>query len=334
MVRRLPEPVAMSLGAAGGLLYYRLDQRRREALRANLRQVLGPASSDARVERVVRRGFSLYGRYWAEAFRLEDLSPDDIRDRWSIQGREHLDAALALGRGAIFATPHIGNWDAGATWLATEGYQVTTIVERLKPIELFDRFVTYRRALGMEILPLDNGSESMRGVLRALRAGRLVALVCDRDLTGHGLRVEMFGAPASLPGGPASLALKTGAALLPCAVLQGPRAGHWTGVVRPAIRLEPTGDQRVDTLALTQRLATEFERLIAATPEQWHVLSRFWREDPGGVAGPPAPATAPTVRVERPRAAGVEGAVPTGPVERPRAAGAEEPSAPAGEAAP
>jgi KDO2-lipid IV(A) lauroyltransferase len=278
----------MSLGALGGMLYYRLDQRRREALRENLRQVLGPQARRAEVERVARKGFRLYGRYWAEAFRLEDLSRDEILRRWSIQGREHLDAALAEGKGAIFATPHIGNWDAGATWLAIEGYELTTIVERLKPVELFDRFVQYRRALGMEILPLDNGSESMRGVLRALRAGRLVALVCDRDLTGHGLRVSMFGAPAALPGGPASLALKTGAALLPCAVLQGPKVGHWTGVVRPPIWPEPTGDARVDTLALTQRLATEFERLIAATPEQWHVLSRFWREG-GGPAGQEAP---------------------------------------------
>ncbi len=287
MVRRLPEPVAMSLGAVGGLLYYRLDERRRAALRDNLRQVLGPEATRADVERVVRKGFRLYGRYWAEAFRLEDLSGEEVQRRWSIQGREHLDDSLAKGKGAIFATPHIGNWDAGATWLVTEGYQLTTIVERLKPVELFDRFVEYRRALGMEILPLDDGSESMRGVLRALRAGRLVALVCDRDLTGHGLRVDMFGAPAALPGGPASLALKTGAALLPCAVFQDPKAGHWTGFVRPPIRLEPTGDQRVDTLALTQRLATEFEHLIAAAPEQWHVLSRYWRDGaPGGDRAP------------------------------------------------
>jgi KDO2-lipid IV(A) lauroyltransferase len=129
----------------------------------------------------------------------------------------------------------------------------------------------------MEILPLDNGSESMRGVLRALRAGRLVALVCDRDLTGHGLPVEMFGALAAMPGGPASLALKTGAALLPSAVYQDRRPGHWVGVVRPEISVEPSGDGRADALLLTQRLAKEFEGLIASHPEQWHVLSRYWR---------------------------------------------------------
>ncbi len=284
MVRRLPEPVVMSLGALGGLVYYRADQRRREALRGNLRQVLGPSASDAEVERVVRKGFRLYGRYWGEAFRLENLTREDIRGRMSIEGREHLDAALGEGRGAILAVPHLGNWDAGAAWVVAEGYQLTTIVERLKPAELFDRFVAYRRALGIDILPLDNGSESMRGLLRALRAGRVVALVCDRDLTGHGLPVRMFGATAMMPGGPASLALKTGATLLPCGVFHDRRAGRWVSVVRPAIRVEPSGDQRTDILALTQRLADEFEQLILRAPEQWHMLSRFWREVPTGEA--------------------------------------------------
>jgi KDO2-lipid IV(A) lauroyltransferase len=330
----------MSLGAFGGYLYYRLDERRRVALRANIRQVLGPDASEATVERVVRRGFYCYGRYWAEAFRLENLSQEDIRRRFRLEGREHLDAALARGRGAIFAVPHVGNWDAGAAWLVSQGYQVTTIAERLKPEVLFDRFIEYRRALGMEILPLDNGSESMRGVLRALRAGRLVALVCDRDLTGHGLPVEMFGALAAMPGGPASLALKTGAALLPSAVYHDRRAGRWVGAIRPEISVEPSGDPRADAMLLTQRLAKEFEGLIAKHPEQWHVLSRYWRgipvvADPSVAAElvPPAgPASVATV----PAVGGDPAAPEVG--DDPESAEAErapaERSAPAGEAAP
>jgi lauroyl/myristoyl acyltransferase len=280
VVRRLPEPVAMSLGTVGGLLYYRFDRHRREVLRDNLRRVLGPSATPAELERVVRRGFALYGRYWGEAFRLENLSQEDIRRRMSIEGREHLDAALGEGRGVILAVPHLGNWDVGAAWVVAEGYQLTTVVERLKPAELFDRFVAYRRAFGIEILPLDNGSESMRGLLRALRAGRVVALVCDRDLTGHGLPVRMFGATATMPGGPAALAIKTGASLLPSGVFHDRKGGRWVSVVRPAIRVEPSGDQRADVLALTQRLAEEFERLISRAPEQWHMLSRYWREAP------------------------------------------------------
>jgi KDO2-lipid IV(A) lauroyltransferase len=226
----------------------------------------------------VRRGFASYGRYWVEAFRLEDLPAAEIRRRLTLEGREHLDAAVAAGRGTIFASPHLGNWDAGGAWLAASGYPATAVVERLRPAELYERFAAYRRGLGLELLPLDDGSETMRGVLRALRAGRVVGLVCDRDLTGGGLPVRLFGAATVMPGGPASLALRTGATLLPCAVYQDRRRGHWHAVIRPPLRPEPSGDSRADVQALTQRLADEFERLIARAPDQWHVLSHHWRE--------------------------------------------------------
>jgi phosphatidylinositol dimannoside acyltransferase len=280
LVRKLPEPVAFALGWAGGLLYRRLDRDRREALTANLAQVLGPATGRRELERAVRRGFTSYGRFWVECFRLEDLGAEEIRQRLRIEGRDHIDTALAAGRGAIFASPHIGNWDAGGAWLAAVGYPATAVVERLRPAELYERFAAYRRALGLELLPLDDGSETLRGVIWALRAGRLACLVCDRDLTGGGLEVRLFGGRAVMPGGPASIALKTGAPLLPCSVFHDRRPGHWRAVVHPPLVPERSGDARKDTMALTQRLAEEFEGLIAAAPEQWHVLSRHFHPEP------------------------------------------------------
>jgi KDO2-lipid IV(A) lauroyltransferase len=268
--------VAFALGRLGGVAWYLTDRGRREALRDNLRHVLGRDAPDGTVERAVRRGFASYGRYWVEAFRLEDLPPAELVRRLDFEGREHLDRALAAGRGVIFASPHVGNWDFGAAWLAASGHPASAVVERLRPAELFERFAAYRRALGIEVLPLEDGPETLRGVLRTLRAGRLALLVCDRDLTGGGLPVTMFGAPTTLPGGPASLALKTAALVLPCAVYQGRRRGRW--------------------LDLTRRLAAEFELLIARAPEQWHVLSRYWRAapaDPGSAAAPAQPAVRP-----------------------------------------
>jgi KDO2-lipid IV(A) lauroyltransferase len=289
--RRLPEPVAFALGRLGGVAWYLADRRRRDALRDNLRHVLGPDASAAAVERAVRRGFASYGRYWVEAFRLEDLPPEQVTLRMDFEGREHLDGALASGRGVIFAAPHVGNWDFGAAWLGTSGYPASAVVERLRPVELFERFAAYRRALGIDILPLEDGSETLRGILRVLRAGRLALLVCDRDLTGGGLPVTMFGAPTTMPGGPASLALKTGALVLPCAVYQSRRRGHWLAVCRPPLEAGSSGDARADALDLTRRLAAEFELLIARAPEQWHVLSRYWR-----AAAAAAPAAAPPAR--------------------------------------
>ncbi len=283
LARRLPEPLAFALGRAAGRVYFRREPGRRAALRANLRQVLGPTVDARTLEVTVRRGIASYARYWVEAFRLEDSTPDQLRRSLRLAGREHLDAAVAAGRGVIFATPHLGNWDAGGAWLGASGYPTTVVVERLRPTELYERFAAYRRSIGLEILPLDDGAEALRGVLRVLRAGQLAALVCDRDLTGRGVPVRMFGAATTMPAGPASLALRTGAALLPVAVYQARRRGRWEAVIRPPVRVEPSGNARTDTAAVTQALATEFEGLISRRPEQWHVLSPLWR-GPGRAA--------------------------------------------------
>ena len=336
--RRLPEPLAFLVGRVGGRLFHRLDRRRREALRANLARVLGPGVPPRALERVVRRGFVSYGRYWMEAFRLEDLDAAVLRGRLEVvEGRQHLDAAVAAGRGVILAVPHVGNWDAGGAWVAASAellgatghgrrrpalredrpappdppagplqlihqgtragfpgpLRVTAVAERLEPPELFYRFVAYRRALGLEILPLEEGSATTRALLRVLRDGGIVCLVCDRDLTGGGLEVDLFGAPARMPAGPAALALRTGAALLPAAVYHARRPMHWEGVVRPPLSPATSGDQRADVQALTELLAGELQGLIARAPEQWHVLSDHWRPrrppDPDGVPAPQEP---------------------------------------------
>lgn len=286
VAKRLPAPVAHLLGRAGGALWYRSDKRRAAALRANLRQVLGSSATDAEVERLVRRAFAGYGRYWVEVFRLERLSAEQLRKRVTFPGRHHLDAAVASGRGAVVATLHVGNWDAGGAWLGAAGYQASAIVEQLKPRELYERFRTYREQLGLNIIPLTSGSEAMRGILTELRRGRVVLLVADRDLTGHGVEVEFFGRRTTLPSGPATLALRTGAVLLPGVVYQDRRFGHWRPTIPGPIEFQPTGDNRADVEALTRKLAAAMEQMIAAAPDQWYVLSPIWRDRPRRTPSP------------------------------------------------
>jgi phosphatidylinositol dimannoside acyltransferase len=287
-VKLLPEPLAYALGRVGGRLAYQRDQRRRDNLRANLRQVLGPGVGEGELERAVRRGFASYARYWVEAFRLERLSRAEVLARFTFEGVEHLEREVASGRGVVAAVPHIGNWDVGGAWLAARGFRAVAVVERLRPAELFERFLRYRQALGLEVVPYDHGPGLLRQLVAALRDGKVVALVADRDLGGRGVPVTMFGREVTLPAGPAALALRTGAAVLPAAVYQEGR-GRWRARTRGVIDFHPSGDQRADTVALTRLLAAELERLIAAAPEQWHVLVPFWPAAPGPQALPPYP---------------------------------------------
>ncbi|MCZ7526161.1 MAG: hypothetical protein M5U14_07155 [Acidimicrobiia bacterium] len=147
---------------------------------------------------------------------------------------------------------------------------------------MLEWFAGVRRALGMEIVVL--GRSAAADVLGALKRGRVVALLCDRDLTGDGVDVEFFGERTTLPAGPATLALRTGAPLVPAAVYFAPRGGH-RAVVCPPVPAERLGRLRDDVARVTQDLAGRFEELIRAAPEQWHLFQPNWPSDrlpPGG----------------------------------------------------
>src|SRR5258708_22943799 len=122
----------------------------------------------------------------------------------------HVRAALdylAAGRGVVFALPHMGNYDLAGAWIIARGAgSITTVAERLEPDSVYDRFVAFREAHGVEVLPASGGTGSAFGVLaQRLRAGKLVCLVCDRDVTGGGAGGGVFGGEAPPVGGAAAL---------------------------------------------------------------------------------------------------------------------------------
>lgn len=249
-------------------------------LRANLRRVIGAAAPDEALAEVLGAGMRSYARYWLEVFRLPRMDPVAVAATVDLDtvGSHYLDAAVDAGRGYVVALPHMGNWDVAALWLI-ERYQrpFSTVVERLRPEALFDRFVDYRRGLGMEVLALTGGDRAPVNVLtERLRAGGGVCLVADRDLSHRGISVDFFGEPARMPAGPAMLAAVTGAALLP--------VGLWftdTGWgQRIGAPIEIRGERLADQVAgATQVLADRFAVEIADHPADWHMLQRLWASD-------------------------------------------------------
>ena len=275
LARLLPRPAATAAGRAIGLGMAGADAERRRVVARNLQRIHGGRLSSVALRREVQRAFDSYARYWVDAFRLPDLSPAELDAAMSYEGLEHVGAALAAGKGAVMALPHLGGWDFGGAWLATRGFPITVVVEPLEPPELFEWFVSFRETLGMTVVPL--GPEAGPAVLKALRQNELVGLLCDRDIAGGGVEVEFFGEKTTLPAGPVTMALRTGAPLLPTTVYFRGRTHH--GVVRPPIDMTRQGSLREDVARLTQVLASELEILIAAAPEQWHVFQPNWPSD-------------------------------------------------------
>ncbi len=276
-LRHLPEPVAR--GLFNQLADYTWRRRGKGVLRleANLRRVR-PELDEAGLRELSRAGMRSYLRYWKESFRLQTLSTAQLAEQCQVKGVEQLEEMLGSGRGAVVALPHMGNWDLAGAWVASTGHPFTTVAERLKPESLFDRFVAYRESLGMEVLPLTGGQGSVIGTLaRRLRAGKLVCLVGDRDLSEAGLPVDFFGEQTRMPAGPAALALRTGAALLPVTLwYDGP---VMRAVIHPEVRPPAEGDQREQTSAMTQAMADIWAEGIREHPEDWHMLQRFWLAD-------------------------------------------------------
>ncbi|MCU7821515.1 phosphatidylinositol mannoside acyltransferase [Kitasatospora sp. DSM 101779] len=280
VVKRLPERVARTLFERIADRVWRGRGKGVLQLEANLRRV-HPEADEARLRELSRAGMRSYMRYWMESFRLPAWSLQRIADAMPVKGLEQLNEAMAAGRGAVLALPHMGNWDLAGAWIASAGgYPFTTVAERLKPEALFDRFVAYREGLGMEVLPLTGSDVSVIGTLaRRLRQGKLVCLLGDRDLSAAGLQVDFFGEPTRMPAGPAALALRTGAALFPVTLwYDGPvmRAEIHPEIVPPA-----EGEQRERTGAMVQALADVWAEGIREHAEDWHMLQKLWLADLG-----------------------------------------------------
>lgn len=287
VVRGLPEPVAAAAFRRGADLAVRRDGPGVRRLRANLRRVV-PAAGPGELDALVAAGMRSYARYWCEAFRLPSMDRADVLARMdpNVSGMSPLFEALEQGRGVVAALPHSGNWDLAGLWFVETQRRLgrtprfTTVVERLRPESLFRRFVAYREGLGFEVLAAggreSGGPAVYRTLVQRLREGGLVCLVADRDLSASGLEVSFFGEPARLPTGPARLAARTGALLVPAFPSFTPDG--WAATLGDPIPVPAPGG-RDDVAKATQALADALAALIATAPHDWHMLQRVWTAD-------------------------------------------------------
>jgi len=278
VARLIPEGVGQPGSRAVARLSVRWSAAKRAQVERNLQRATDGALEGSALRRAVSETFDSYGRYWYELFHLRgDLDRAELlADHNMVDGFDRIAAGCAAGKGVIVALPHVGAWDYAGAWLSVQGYPPTVVVEPVDPPELFEWFADARRRLGMDVIPL--GPEAGSAVLRALRDNRVLCLLADRDIVGDGIEVEFFGEKTTLPPGPATLALRTGAPLLPCAVYFRPDRGHH-GVVLPPVPAERQGRLRGDVARVTQELAYRFEDLIRAAPEQWHLMQPNWPSD-------------------------------------------------------
>ncbi|MCI0424482.1 MAG: phosphatidylinositol mannoside acyltransferase [Actinobacteria bacterium] len=274
LVGLLPKRAAQGLGALAGRVWHRFDRRRREMTESHMRRVLGDPADAVEAARQV---MASYGRYWGETLWIRARRVPAILEGTTAEGLEHISSACEAGKGVIYGLPHMGNWEAAAPVSAALGMPVVAVAERLPNPRITRWFLGMRAEFGIEIVLATGGAEVMRRLEAALQENKAVALLSDRDLRGRGVPVELFGETTTLPPGPATLALRTGAPLLPVApYFEG--SGHRV-VIRPPLPIPEQGSRTEKVRQLTQGLGREMEEMIRARPRQWHLVVPNWPSD-------------------------------------------------------
>jgi KDO2-lipid IV(A) lauroyltransferase len=294
---RLPDGVAVRIADVAGEVWYRAAPARAATGRRNLRRVVtylaerdlgdervrNAAADPAALEHLLRAAFRHAARYYFEVARTPTLGPTTIRDRLLIETPDVVDDAFGRGRPVIFVALHFGAIELPALLLAERtGIQATVPMETIADPELQRYFVRSRGRVGLRIVGL---KEARRELLAGLRRGESVGLVGDRDLTGGGLPVSLFGAPAPLPAGPALLAIETGAPLYVAAVRRDGIGRYRGRLVEVPVAAEGTRRERLTRTVAA--VAAAFESMVADAPEQWWtIFFPIWPD----LEGPPAPA--------------------------------------------
>jgi phosphatidylinositol dimannoside acyltransferase len=275
-VRRMPGPVARAAFRGIADQAWLRHGPSVQQLERNLRRVV-PEASRRELRELSRESMRSYLRYWCEVFRLPDLSNEEIVRAVRCDGEDKIVDSLERGKGVVIALPHLANWDHAGAWVTLKHAPLTTVAERLKPESLYERFLDYRRELGMEVLPLTGSASPFRTLLDRAREGRLICLLGDRDLTDNGVPVTFFGEKTSMPPGPAAIAVATGAELMPATLWY--EGGDLCVRIHDRVDVPEGGSRPEKVAVMTQKCADVFAAGIAEHPQDWHMLQRLWLDD-------------------------------------------------------
>ena len=207
----LPEKLAYKLASLVSDRIYKKNGKAIKRLRSNYRRVK-PNFSGVELEKLTKLGMRSYMRYWFDTFRLNKWSKGRIIQTTKVNNEHLLRDPIEKKIGCIVALPHSGNWDHAAAYFCSTGINLTAVVEKLKPEAIFKKFLDYRESIGIEAI--SHKEKSIPILTQRLEAGKLIALIADRDMSRNGIEVNFLGGIAKMPSGPALLALKTGAPLI------------------------------------------------------------------------------------------------------------------------
>lgn len=271
LICMLPYRVVLALGKGLGCLYYRIAGRQRRRALEQMQECLHISAAQA--EPIIRSLFTKLGQTFIEVMYMPALNAGNISKYVTIENRQHLVEALKQGKGVVFLTAHIGNWEWLGASLSMDGFPMTTVIKR-QPNEQYTRILNeYRQMVGLEIF--SSGSTELVSAAKALKKGKVLGFLSDQDGGRDGLFIEFLGKMASTPKGAAIFAKRFGSPVVPSFIVRRPEGGHRVIIGEP-LYYQDTGNEEKDVTDLTLRMTRTIEAAIKEYPDEWLWFQRRW----------------------------------------------------------
>ena len=271
LISLLPYKAVLCLGKLLGPLYYRIAAKQRRRASDQLQESL--AISPAEADRIVRSLFVKLGQTFLEVMYMPALTPDNIKQYVTIENRHYLADALQEGKGVVFLTAHVGNWEWLGASLAMDGFPMTSVIKR-QPNDQHTRILNeYRQKAGIEIFA--RGGSELVGAAKALKQGKILGFLADQDGGTSGAFLPFLGKMASTPLGPAVFAKRFKSPIVPVFIVRRPEGGHRI-LMYPSFNYEDTGNEDRDIYNLTVKMTRIIEDTIRTYPDEWLWFQKRW----------------------------------------------------------
>lgn len=248
---------------------YLLWPTKRRWSNANFGYVIGQPPGSPAVRRLALRAYATYARYLVELMRLPRLSRSAAATLVDGGGLDDLERYWRSSKGVVLVICHVGNNEVVAAGVAERGWPISVVADDSSFPELFEILRRQRESWGVQVIPWRN----LRKVYGVLRRHELLALLVDWGYREDGIPVRLFGAWTTLPAGPAALAAKTGATILPIAIRRQANDHFLVEVDQP---IEVPSSDPADLQRASQAMAAALERTIGAAPDQWYSFKPMW----------------------------------------------------------
>jgi len=273
LLRILPYRLALSFGSFLGFLAFDLFRVRRKVTLINLKNSLGDQKNIEELRKIGRRAYKNIGKSLVEYSLFPSLNKKRISRMVEFEGTENFDEALRKGGGAIVVAGHFGSWELMGAATCQRGYPVDFLVGEQHNILVDNLMNDYRKSVGIGIIKM---GAAAKGIIKALKSNRFVAMLSDQDAGNDGTVVDFFNRSASTPKGPAAFALKMNVPIIMAFIIREDK-NRQKIIIEEPIFIDRSKNKEDDIRSLTQAYTSVLEEYIRKYPDHWFWPHRRWK---------------------------------------------------------